>query len=56
MNWAKQHKTTGGGLVIDWESLHGRFKPENGRENAEDSDALANDSGLSKNARTVKSN
>lgn len=25
MNWAKQHEGTGGKLVIDWESLHGRF-------------------------------
>ena len=25
MNWAKQHETTGGRLVIDWESLHARF-------------------------------
>lgn len=26
MNWAKQHEETGGSLVIDWSSLHGRFK------------------------------
>ena len=26
MNWAKQHETTGGQLVIDWESLHARFR------------------------------
>ena len=25
MNWAKQHEQTGGKLVLDWESLHGRF-------------------------------
>ena len=25
MNWGKQHETTGGSLVIDWESLHGKF-------------------------------
>lgn len=25
MNWAKQHEGTGGKLVIDWSSLHGRF-------------------------------
>ena len=25
MNWAKQHEGTGGKLVLDWESLHGRF-------------------------------
>lgn len=38
VNWAKQHETTGGRLVIDWESLHARFgkevahhRPSNGR-------------------------
>ena len=25
MNWAKQHETTGGKLVLDWNRLHGRF-------------------------------
>jgi MFS superfamily sulfate permease-like transporter len=25
MNWEKQHQTTGGCLVIDWDSLHARF-------------------------------
>ena len=25
MNWAKQHESTGGSLVIDWSSLQGRF-------------------------------
>ncbi|MDA1051181.1 MAG: SulP family inorganic anion transporter [Planctomycetota bacterium] len=34
MNWAKQHESTGGKLVIDWASLHARFNPENGRKNA----------------------
>ncbi len=29
MNWAKQHESTGGRLVIDWESLHARFRVEN---------------------------
>jgi len=33
MNWAKQHESTGGKLVIDWESLHARFSAENGRNN-----------------------
>ena len=28
MNWAKQHEATGGSLVLDWESLHGRFKAD----------------------------
>jgi MFS superfamily sulfate permease-like transporter len=31
MNWAKQHESSGGKLVIDWESLHARFRPENNR-------------------------
>lgn len=26
MNWARQHATTGGELIIDWESLHARFR------------------------------
>jgi MFS superfamily sulfate permease-like transporter len=26
MTWEKQHEATGGGLVLDWDSLHGRFK------------------------------
>lgn len=26
MNWAKQHEITGGKLVLDWESLHARFR------------------------------
>ena len=28
MNWAKQHEGTGGKLVIDWSSLHGRFQED----------------------------
>ena len=28
MNWAKQHEGTGGKLVLDWESLHGRFSAD----------------------------
>lgn len=28
MNWAKQHEGTGGKLVIDWSSLHGRFSDD----------------------------
>lgn len=27
-NWAKQHEQTGGTLVIDWKSLHGRFSED----------------------------
>jgi len=34
MNWAKQHESTGGKLVIDWESLHARFNSGNGRKNS----------------------
>ena len=26
MNWARQHETTGGKLVIDWDSLHGTMR------------------------------
>ncbi len=28
MNWAKQHEQTGGKLILDWESLHGRFSAD----------------------------
>jgi len=28
MNWAKQHEGSGGSLVIDWSSLHGRFSDD----------------------------
>ena len=34
MNWAKQHESTGGKLVIDWKSLQALFHPANGRKNA----------------------
>jgi MFS superfamily sulfate permease-like transporter len=30
MNWTRQQESTGGGLVLDWESLHARFRPEQG--------------------------
>ncbi len=26
MSWEKQHETTGGSLVLDWDSLHARFR------------------------------
>ena len=26
MTWEKQHEATGGSLVLDWDSLHARFK------------------------------
>ncbi|MEM8946808.1 MAG: SulP family inorganic anion transporter [Planctomycetota bacterium] len=29
MTWAKQHESTGGRLIIDWESLHAKFQPAN---------------------------
>lgn len=28
MNWARQHRASGGRLVLDWESLHARFTPD----------------------------
>lgn len=28
MNWAKQHETTGGKLVLDWNRLHGSFRED----------------------------
>lgn len=31
MTWAKQHEKSGGRLVIDWESLHGKFQPASRR-------------------------
>jgi MFS superfamily sulfate permease-like transporter len=31
MNWAKQHESTGGTLIIDWAALHARFSSKNGR-------------------------
>jgi MFS superfamily sulfate permease-like transporter len=36
MNWEKQHASTGGSLVVDWESLTARFRPtaaDNGNNN-----------------------
>ena len=38
INWEKQHETTGGRLVIDWGSLHARFRSRrsgNGESGAE---------------------
>lgn len=32
MNWAKQHESTGGKLILDWESLHGRFAADPSEE------------------------
>ena len=36
MNWEKQHKATGGSLVIDWESLTAKFH-EFGKNNGKNS-------------------
>lgn len=33
MNWAKQHRATGGKLSIDWETLNARFAAPNGNGN-----------------------
>ena len=30
VNWGKQHESTGGSLVIDWDTLHANFRRENG--------------------------
>jgi MFS superfamily sulfate permease-like transporter len=30
ISWDKQHETTGGSLVIDWDTLHANFRRENG--------------------------
>lgn len=38
MNWAKQHESTGGQLVIDWGSLRARFA--NGRKSNGDSESV----------------
>jgi MFS superfamily sulfate permease-like transporter len=34
MNWAKQHEATGGKLVIDWNSLHARFRDDESHRHA----------------------
>ncbi|WP_419193701.1 SulP family inorganic anion transporter [Kolteria novifilia] len=31
MNWAAQHESTGGSLVIDWEELHAKFRTDGSR-------------------------
>ena len=45
MNWARQHESTNGKLVIDWESLHARFSPEDGGTNSDASDTSADSYG-----------
>ncbi len=42
MNWAKQHESTGGKLVLDWDRLHGRFSADPGsdRESAKAADPI----------------
>ena len=34
VNWGKQHESTGGSLVIDWDTLHANFHRENGNRPA----------------------
>lgn len=41
MNWGRQHETTGGSLVIDWESLHAKFR--GGNRNSDTPSAKAAD-------------
>lgn len=49
MNWEKQHRITGGNLVIDWESLTARFRipgnqnGKNGGQVGTTTDSDAND-------------
>ena len=40
MNWAKQHESTGGKLVIDWQSLHARFNPDTAKNGAPASESV----------------
>ena len=48
MNWAKQHESTGGKLVIDWESLHARFNPEKENNDMLESKSTVNRNGSAK--------
>ena len=34
MNWAKQHESAGGQLIIDWGQLHARFRDVAGTRRA----------------------
>lgn len=47
MNWAKQHEGTGGKLVLDWDSLHGRFyaDPSEQLRNGKQAKGTSSDSG-----------
>ncbi len=38
MNWEKQHEATGGRLIVDWDDLHGRFRPTREGEGTDDDD------------------
>lgn len=53
MNWEKQHETTGGSLVIDWDTLTAKFNPKlNGdprKRRARPSDAREGDRARSRN-------
>ncbi|MFV1965810.1 MAG: SulP family inorganic anion transporter [Pirellulaceae bacterium] len=46
MNWAKQHESTGGTLVIDWESLHANFHRGNGNRAADPKTSRSTESRL----------
>jgi MFS superfamily sulfate permease-like transporter len=52
VNWAKQHESTGGRLVIDWQTLHARFRAEDAKRQSRSAvhhdghDRRANHSGL----------
>lgn len=42
MNWAKQHASFGGKLVLDWDRLHGQFSEERKPQIAtQDTEALS---------------
>jgi MFS superfamily sulfate permease-like transporter len=55
MNWEKQHSATGGGLVLDWDSLTARFhQPRNGGGNGNGQKESANGRGMIEGNGTPK--
>jgi len=56
MNWEKQHEAVGGSLVIDWESLHARFRagPQSNGTKTRDNNSAAEASAEPSLARLVK--
>ncbi len=51
MNWARQHESSGGRLVIDWGLLHGRFRGggrvrQNGNGNGSEHDSEAEEASI----------